>query len=247
MKEYNTTQLDPEVTFKRHVFHRDQFAHYLRWTHILKNAKIGMNILDFGSGSGNLLQTLYRNRYKGKEYLGLEYRAITVAKANMKYADVDWARFEQCDITTENLIFKPKDNLGWDIIACLEVLEHVGKHNVDTVLQNIYNNMSSKTICYISTPCYDPIVGPAQNHIVNGVIGEMTYNELKEKLLKTGFKIKKVFGTFASIKDYKHLLNDWQQKMFDGLSEYYDSNLLSVMMAPFFPEQSRNCLWILTK
>jgi hypothetical protein len=37
-KKYNTTDLDPEATFERHVFHRDQFAHYLRWTHVLKAA-----------------------------------------------------------------------------------------------------------------------------------------------------------------------------------------------------------------
>ena len=244
---YNTTQLDPQINFEKHVYHRDQFAHYLRWTHILKNAKVGMNILDMGCGSGNMLEVFYRNKFKCKEYLGLEYRKLIVAKNNLKFAQVDWANFKQCDLTEENLIEKTKDNLGWDIITCFEVLEHVGKKNVDTVLKNIYNNMSSKTTCYISTPVYDPIVGPAQNHIVNGVIGEMTYSELEEKLLNTGFKINKVYGTFASIKDYKHMLNDWQQKMFDFLQEYYDVNLLSVIMAPFFPKQSRNCLWVLTK
>ena len=65
-KEYNITQLSPDVTFEKHVFHRDQFAHYLRWTHVLKRAKIGMNILDFGCGTGNLAEVLYRNRYKGR-------------------------------------------------------------------------------------------------------------------------------------------------------------------------------------
>lgn len=48
MKKYNTTDLDPTTSFERHVFHRDQFAHYLRWTHILKEAKIGETIVDFG-------------------------------------------------------------------------------------------------------------------------------------------------------------------------------------------------------
>ena len=64
MSNYNTTQLNPETTFERHVFHRDQFAHYLRWSHILKIAKIGMNILDVGCGSGNLLEVFYRNKRK---------------------------------------------------------------------------------------------------------------------------------------------------------------------------------------
>ncbi|NJR41603.1 MAG: hypothetical protein HC767_01975, partial [Akkermansiaceae bacterium] len=64
--------------------------------------------------------------------------------------------------------------------------------------------------------------------------------ELKE-ILEKYFKIEKVYGTFASIKDYKNDLNDWQLKMFEFLYEYYDYNLLSVIMAPFFPMKSRNC------
>ena len=38
-------------------------------------------------------------------------------------------------------------------------------------------------------------------------------------------------------------MNDWQLKMYEKLNEYYDSNLLSNLMAPFFPEYSRNVLW----
>ena len=30
-----------------------------------------------------------------------------------------------------------------------------------------------------------------------------------------------------------------------GLKEYYDSNLLSIMLAPMYPENSRNILWVL--
>ena len=61
-KAYNTTDLRPDQAFERHVFHRDQFAHYLRWTHILKEAKIGESIVDFGCGAANLLEVLYRNK-----------------------------------------------------------------------------------------------------------------------------------------------------------------------------------------
>ncbi len=61
---YNITQLHPDKCFERHIFHRDQFAHYLRWTHILKESNIGETIVDFGCGKGNLLEVLYRNRKK---------------------------------------------------------------------------------------------------------------------------------------------------------------------------------------
>lgn len=73
-KVYNTTDLRPDQAFERHVFHRDQFAHYLRWTHILKEAKIGESIVDFGCGAANLLEVLYRNKFKQKEYIGIDIR-----------------------------------------------------------------------------------------------------------------------------------------------------------------------------
>ena len=44
-KVYNTTDLRPDQAFECHVFHRDQFAHYLRWTHVLKEAKIDFRLL----------------------------------------------------------------------------------------------------------------------------------------------------------------------------------------------------------
>ena len=42
-------------------------------------------------------------------------------------------------------------------------------------------------------------------------------------------------------------MNDWQKNMFEELGKYYDTNLMSVLMAPMFPEQSRNCLWVLRR
>ncbi len=245
MSIYNTTQLDPDKTFERHVYHRDQFAHYLRWTHILKNARIGMNILDWGSGTGNLLQVFYRNRYKCEEYLGLEYRANVVQKANIEFMQVDWARFEQQDLTVPDLIREPLNKKGWDMIVSFEVAEHVGKDKVDQFLKNLYNNMTpGKTTAYLSTPVYDPRVGAAANHIIGGTIGEMTYKDFKERLERAGFTIEKNYGTFASQRDYTYLLNDWQKQMYAKLSEYYNTDLLSNIMAPFFPEQSRNVLWV---
>ena len=94
----------------------------------------------------------------------------------------------------------------------------------------------------ISTPWYDERVGAAKNHIIDGEIGEFTYEELKV-LLEKYFTIEKTYGTFASMRDYKPHMNDWQTQMFNSLKEYYDVNLLSNLMAPLFPEHSRNCLW----
>lgn len=238
-KKYNTTQLTPQQEFERHIYHRDQFAHYLRWTHVLKNAKIGQTILDFGCGTGEMLEVFYRNKYRPARYLGLDVRRQTIEQNKEKFKKLDFAEFRQMDLCTE---IDLKET--FDIITCFEVLEHIGHENADVFLENIAFHCSDDTIVYLSTPNYDPVVGAAKNHIINGEVGEWDHAELEAKLSEY-FVIEKKYGTFASIKDYKPFLNDWQKKMFEGLRAYYDTNMLSVIMAPFFPDVSRNTLWVL--
>ena len=242
MKNYNVTQLNPGDNFERHVYHRDMFAHYLRWTHVLNIARIGMNILDVGCGTGGLYEVFYRNRYKPTNYTGVDVRLKTIENNKLKFKMATWLNL---DIVNDLL---PVNK--WDIIASFEVMEHIGKTNGPKFLTNIKKVMGSKTTLLISTPCYDSQVGAADNHTFDagdgqGIIPqEYTYQELRD-LLERYFKIETVFGTFASQKDYKPILNDWQNKMFNHLVTYYDSNLVSNLMAPFFPEKSRNCLWVL--
>lgn len=241
---YNKTQLDPDTNFEKHVFHRDQFAHYLRWSHVLREAEIGQKILDFGCGSGNMLEVFYRNRFRGKRYLGLDVREKTIIQNRETYKDVTWADWlcqDLCGILDDKITEET-----WDIIGCFEVFEHIGKKNGAVMMWNLKSCMGPKTRAFVSTPCYDPKVGAADNHIIDGEVGEFTYQEFKDLILGTGLKIKNHWGTFASIKDYKEHLNEWQKPMFEKLKEYYDPTLVAVIMAPFFPERSRNCIWELT-
>lgn len=244
---YNVTDLNPETTFERHVFHRDQFAHYLRWTHILKETKIGETTCDFGCGNGNLLEVLYRNKFKQKKYIGLDIR--DVFKSNL--LELDWAEFHQIDLIKENIKYFEK--IKADKVCSFEVIEHVGKQNVNKFLKNFMACGKQNAKYYLSTPNFDESVGAAGNHTYDSGDGrgkrihEFKHEELQKYIIKNGFKIIKKFGTFASQKDYKNLLNDWQLKMYNGLKDYYDSNLVANLMAPFFPEQSRNTLWILKR
>lgn len=242
-KKYNTTDLDPETTFERHVFHRDQFAHYLRWTHILREARIGETIVDFGCGKGNLLEVLYRNKFKQANYIGLDIRSQTIKKAQEKYEDVEWACFIEQDLVVPTMDFT---KFQADKVCSFEVVEHVGRKNVGTFLENFAKCGKKDATYYLSTPNYDPEVGAAQNHIYNGEINELAHTELHIMLQKV-FTIEAKYGTFASQKDYKPLLSEWQRKMFEEISKYYDSNLVANIMAPMFPEQSRNCLWVLKR
>ena len=248
-KVYNTTDLRPDQAFERHVFHRDQFAHYLRWTHILKEAKIGESIVDFGCGAANLLEVLYRNKFKQKEYIGIDIREKTISQAAENYADVQWAHFYVADLVKHDLDFS---QFNADKVCTFEVLEHVGKQNAHIFLENFKACGNNNATYYLSTPNYDPEVGAAGNHTYDSGDGrgvdvqEFDHWEL-EDILSQHFIIVKKCGTFASMKDYKPMMNDWQKKMFEALKGYYDSNLIANIMAPMFPDVARNTLWVLKR
>lgn len=239
---YNMTQLHPEQTFERHVFHRDQFAHFLRWTRVLNLAEIGMNILDVGCGSGNLLEVFYRNRFRPKRYLGIDVRKRTIERLDERWSGkVDFASFRVLDVVTD---VPPRDD--WDIIACFEVLEHIGKDRGSDFLGNVNRCMEEKTVFLLSTPVFDQKTGAAGNHIIEGQVGEWGFHELKSEL-ERHFTIQDVHGTFASKRDVVPNLTPAQLEVYQQMGRYYDPNLMSVIFAPLHPEHSRNCIWTLGK
>jgi 2-polyprenyl-3-methyl-5-hydroxy-6-metoxy-1,4-benzoquinol methylase len=246
-KNYNTTDLDPKRSFEKHVFHRDQFAHYFRWSHILKQLRIGQRICDFGCGGGALLEVAYRNMYKQEIYVGLDIREKTIAKAKEAFADVNWAKFFAADLCKKDFKY---ELIRADHVCSFEVIEHIGKQNAHAFLENFKACGREKATYYLSTPNFNANVGAAGNHIYDAGDGrgkvpqEFEHSEL-EALLSEHFTITKKYGTFASQRDYITSMDEHQLSVYNRLKEYFDVTLLANFMAPMFPELSRNTLWIM--
>lgn len=245
---YNKTQLHPNKEFERHIFHRDQFAHYFRWCHVMKLLRPEHAVLDIGCGSGNLIKMLYHNRRKPRIYLGIDVRELQIKKNKEEWEHDLSINFmaEDFAVRFPDVIYDEGKHLGFDFVVCFEVIEHIGKENAQNLLNNLKGCMGDDTTLLLSTPCYDEKVGAADNHMIAQQIGEFTYDEM-EKLIDANFSIIERYGTFASIKDYIGVMEDWQMKMFNALRSYYDVNMLSNIMAPMFPRYSRNVIWILKK
>jgi len=244
-KNYNTTQLDPDIAAERNVIHRDMIAHALRWTYVLHEAKRFERVCDFGCGTGNLLEVLYRNRYQAERYVGLDVREKTIDQNRSKYHTVPWAEFYPADLTKTDFDYS---SIQADRVCSFEVLEHVGKQNGPAFIRNFKACGNPNASYYLSTPCYDDKVGAAENHTYDSgdgrgkAVQEYTYEETKQ-LLETEFVIVKNFGTFASQRDYTPFMDEAQLDLLNKLKEYYDSNLISNIFAPLFPEHSRNVIW----
>lgn len=250
---YNATDLDPLAVFERHVFHRDQFAHYLRWTHVLKVVKAGEVVVDFGCGRGNLLEVLYRNRFAPERYVGFDIRASTVKQAQEKWSGVKFRTdFHAVDLVkTAPEMFS---QLNADRVCSFEVVEHVGKSNVQPFLRNFRACGRDDARYYLSTPNFDERVGAAGNHTYDADDGmgvqpqEWEHEALRSEIELAGFKVVDRFGTFASQRDYLPHLTGGQREVWDQLKRYYDSNLVSVIMAPIIDAAlARNCLWVLER
>jgi len=235
------THLSVDAAEERGFLHRDYIAHCLRWTHVVKwlnqSARYKTaRILDVGSGKElPLAKLLHSSRMAPAWYGAVDVAALTTPEQfrNSKWKpDVLFSKTDVCDLQESDLPARP------NVIVCFEVLEHVEPDHCRRILSSFIRHLDSGGTAFVSTPCWDPDVGAAANHV-----NEMTYHAFGAALEDSGFSIKGHWGTFASMKDYKDHLSESQREVWEDLRGYYDTNYLATIMAPLVPQHSRNCLW----
>lgn len=241
-KSIDNTHLSIDTAEERGFLHRDYIAHCFRWSHVVKymyqrSIYKEADVLDIGCGREQpLAKLLYSSRLAPASYTGVD---VNVLQKAPQLARCDWVELHgQTDICKWN-----DQGSTFRVITCFEVLEHVEPKHSFAILKRIYDLLEPEGIAFISTPCYDPGVGAAANHV-----NEMSYLGLRYLIQRSGLHVENVFGTFASMRDYKdHLYAMGHGEVFELLHQYYDSNVLATIFAPMFPRESRNCLWRLQK
>lgn len=233
----------------RGFIHRDYIAHCLRWTHVVKRlyerkCYETSRILDVGCGRElPFAKLLYSSKLIPQMYYGVDAGPIedsAVAKINRtgKFPHELWEKQNFLALQLSDL--DPSCGSPANIVVCFEVLEHVEPDMMMQMLEHMKSLTTADARFFISTPCWNR-QDCAANHV-----NEMLYEALGAAFERHGFIIENVYGTFASIRDYQHLLGVINP-VFDQLREYYDTNFLSCVFAPLFPAQSRNALWELRK
>lgn len=255
-----------------YIAHCLRWSHVIKYLGLKQRYKTA-RILDIGCGKDVALgKTLYSSKMSPEWYVGIDYnKAKTITGQNAlagkkKFkgtvlGSVDFPNamsnvagmfridgqsmydeFHGDQLETAQDDYWQTDE--WpNIITSFEVVEHVEPGHAVDMLKAIYQILlKSRGVAFISTPNWDPGVGAADNHV-----NEMKHEALGAAIEAIGFKVDAVYGTFASIKDYKPLLErDGHLPLFNQLREYYDTNYLATIFAPLYPRQARNALWQLS-
>jgi len=245
-KHVDKTHLSIDTAEQRGFIHRDYIAHCLRWTYVVKYLQAKQRyktarVLDIGCGREvPLAKTLYSSRLIVDKYVGIDVNVLSVpdtfhtGRFPIKLFSGDFV-----ELDLDAIGFRPT------LATCFEVLEHVEPSHAIAICDHTHDLLADDGRFIMSTPNWDPRVGAAANHV-----NEMKHTALGSMLEFHGWYVEDVFGTFASIRDYKDILFSQypgSEKIFRHLRDYYDVNFLAVIFAPLFPDLARNCLWVLRK
>jgi hypothetical protein len=237
------TSLSMDFANERILIHRDWMAHVYRWTHICKwlmqkHRYQGASIIDVGCGVHQPFpRMMYTNRMTGCQYLGIDYNPVEFHPVVAKMHSTGAVQCSLMDETDCGLV-DPAD-LPWglgDVGICLEVLEHMQPWILRRMLLNWKRMFNEGATLFVSTPVFNG--SAAANHI--NEMGRLTLGQLFEF---HGFTVEASYGTFASLSELIPVMSAADRSYLDRIRDYYDSNALSVMMAPLYPQGSRNVLW----
>jgi len=243
------TFLSADHADERVIRHRDQVAHTFRWANVARHLARSGNykgaiVLEGGCGREcPLAKMLYSNRLIPLKYVGVDIGPIIIPDMikGKKIPAVFWPETDFCAMTGNDVLHEGRLP---NVFVSFEVLEHQLPSDIRKFLIKAQELTSKDCNFFISTPCWDGY-NAADNHL-----SEMTVGALGSLFEDLGYKIEGMWGTFASQKDYKPIMESRYPgitEVYEKLSEYYDSTVISLIFAPLFPMESRNCLWHLTK
>jgi 2-polyprenyl-3-methyl-5-hydroxy-6-metoxy-1,4-benzoquinol methylase len=234
-RDYDTTQLHEAGHGK--TLHRDYSAHFFRWSFARRFIKPTDNVLEIGCGEDRPLSKILTGGAAARvnTYVGVDLNKL---KPSGSQRLTFHGEFNFVERYKELLKAQPK---GFDVVVHLEVIEHMKVQHGASLLKACLASLKPGGVMLMSTPCYD-----GKRHAANH-IHEYTVPELQKATERAGFKVERRFGTFMDIKHIKKDKREGVAAVAAMLSEYFDSDAISNIFGPLFPDHARNNLWICRK
>lgn len=209
---------------------RDYGAHFFRWGFAGNFINNKTSVLDVGCGVDCSLSKVlgFPHHWFPRKYVGVDWNKKPKSVPGQKWATFHW----EYDFTT-----RYKELGQFDVVTCFEVIEHMRVPDGKKLLSGVRECMYPKSTFLLSTPVFNGKA--AANHI-----HEWEIPELQEAIENAGFVVDKRFGTFSSAPEIKKVMTPQHREVIKALGEYYSDEVISVIMAPLYPDASRNNMWV---
>ena len=179
------------------------------------------DVLDIGCGAGNMIHHLSRYGH----VRGIDVDARPVAMAQARGYDVS-----QGD-PTQGITFPAE---SFDLVTALDVIEHVDED--EAILREAYRVLRPHGTLAITTPAFQWLW--SYNDVLNGHKHRYTPRELRERVERAGFRIRRLtFGFFLVFPMSAPLIllrNRLGQKP-DLSSHHFEEDAYQVEMEPVSP------------
>lgn len=236
-RRFDTTQCRDGTHGK--IVHRDYLAHCLRWGWAARLIKPGQRVLDVGCGADAPLAHVLSgtNFVHDGEYVGVDMNK------SIKGHGRTWCvTHPEFDFTTRG-----KELGTFDVVACFEVIEHMGVEDGAVLLAALRDALpqalgpdTSGERVILSTPAYNGKA--AANHL-----HEYTIPELAAAIGAAGLEVVSRWGTFASYPDIKRAASPAHLAVLNEVRQFYGDDVTACLLAPLYPDASRNCCWVLRR
>lgn len=230
-REYDTSSLDAKGYGYR--VHRDYAAHFFRWGFARRFVNNGKDVLEVGCGVDTPFVKSLVGAYPSgvpRSYVGVDINRLKEPPSR------PWALY----LGEFNFVERHAEIGTFDVVICLEVIEHMTKAHGGELLSAIRRHMRENGVLLLSTPVFNGTA--AANHV-----HEYTAEELAGSIAAAGFAVEARYGTFANYRDIKKVATPEQVATLDGLSRFYASDVTACFLAPLYPDASRNNVWVLKR
>lgn len=245
----SATRLPIADEFSNFRFGRDALAHVSRYLLVVEKIiemagakKRPLAWIDIGCGNIYLPRVLTASFRVKKEsivsrYVGVDIDGRSIERAEQTKPKCFPIELRLGDLTDGALSrFKAQE---FDVLTCLEVLEHLRPEFVPGVLAEI--KRISKT-AFISTPNFAGGTG----RLPEDHVKEWNAPELALAMYRQGLVVKEQIGIFCNLtkvgKLAKH--NAGLARIYKYLEGKLDKNFLSITMARFLRDQAQNVLYV---
>ena len=210
--------------------HRDYAAHFFRWGFVSRFVDNTDTVIDIGCGPElPLAKILFQSGGwpLAERMLGIDLNKIKAP---------NWGRltvYDETDITDPDSAdrvrgyFAEHEIEGANVVSCFEVVEHMAPDDALRLVEQAYALLVPGGSLLLSTPIFHK--HRARNHIHEFGIDEKRY------------------GTFMNANAAKKAATPEEKKTLMALSKYYSWDVLSTFLAPLYPDESRNNLWVCRK